>query len=529
MIGHDEFGLRSFTAELLAASLIGLALLGPAAAQNLSIPDSTLDAAAADRESASDFRNLLPLLLTSPDRRQLAAELESLIRRGDVTAAENSLNAAIEVGTLAIVLADHVKDPSFLKALQELGIRGEARPAAAAGDIVQTATSDACPLAPTSANLADMQQALEREQSFSSTVSQTLNGLTQEHNALAERLATETETQSAKASEIQQALERERQRSDAARIELARLQEENRSLRTTREQDNAAGSSKTAELEALLGKEREQAAAAARQLAGAQKDLRDLQASRSESMASQSTRVAELEKALARSQTRSDILNQALTEAEEDLRMLQEPLRPSAAPVVFRIAAAGAEPPLAAPVPEDIPVQATASLPASPVAGAPALTLPGAASTPSERVPTSVVVASLPEGIQPLPLAQRSLDPARVLPPAVSVPKSEPNPASEPKPAAAVEPPKAEDRLTARAQELLHKGDVSGARLLLERAMGSGNARAAFLLAETFDPNMLSQLGVRGIRGDAARARELYAQARALGIAQAGERIEALK
>jgi len=86
-----------------------------------------------------------------------------------------------------------------------------------------------------------------------------------------------------------------------------------------------------------------------------------------------------------------------------------------------------------------------------------------------------------------------------------------------------------EDRLVARADTLLRAGDVSGARLLLERSMESGNARAAFLLAETFDPHFLSKLGALGIRSDAAKARELYARARAMGITQADERMQALR
>jgi hypothetical protein len=59
--------------------------------------------------------------------------------------------------------------------------------------------------------------------------------------------------------------------------------------------------------------------------------------------------------------------------------------------------------------------------------------------------------------------------------------------------------------------------------------MEAGHPRAAFLLAETFDPHVLSKLGALGIRGDAGRARELYARARTLGVAQAQERIDALK
>jgi TPR repeat protein len=105
----------------------------------------------------------------------------------------------------------------------------------------------------------------------------------------------------------------------------------------------------------------------------------------------------------------------------------------------------------------------------------------------------------------------------------VSVPSTSAIKAEPPAPA------KPEDRLLARADELFSKGDVSGARLLLERSMEAGNARAAFRLAETFDPQVLSKIGAFGIRGDAAKARELYGRARALGIAQAAERIDALK
>ena len=57
----------------------------------------------------------------------------------------------------------------------------------------------------------------------------------------------------------------------------------------------------------------------------------------------------------------------------------------------------------------------------------------------------------------------------------------------------------------------------------------AGNAQAIFLLAETFDPNALATIGAVGIRSDPARARELYGQALALGIAAAGARMEALK
>ena len=83
--------------------------------------------------------------------------------------------------------------------------------------------------------------------------------------------------------------------------------------------------------------------------------------------------------------------------------------------------------------------------------------------------------------------------------------------------------------MMARAQELLRLGDISGARLLLERASASGEARATFALAETYDPNVLSRWGARGFRGDAAKARELYAKALSDGMSEATIRITDLK
>jgi hypothetical protein len=68
--------------------------------------------------------------------------------------------------------------------------------------------------------------------------------------------------------------------------------------------------------------------------------------------------------------------------------------------------------------------------------------------------------------------------------------------------------------LVARAAALLRSGDIVAARLLLERA--AGDASAVFLLAQTFDPRVLASLGVIGVRGDARKAEELYARARAM-------------
>ena len=64
---------------------------------------------------------------------------------------------------------------------------------------------------------------------------------------------------------------------------------------------------------------------------------------------------------------------------------------------------------------------------------------------------------------------------------------------------------------------------------MLERAAEGGNARALFSLAETYDSNMLSAWGTVGIKGDAAKAKELYAKALAGGVEEANARLKALQ
>jgi hypothetical protein len=94
---------------------------------------------------------------------------------------------------------------------------------------------------------------------------------------------------------------------------------------------------------------------------------------------------------------------------------------------------------------------------------------------------------------------------------------------------AASRSPVNEQRLLAHANALLQQADISSARPLLEHAIEHGSARAAFMLAETYDARVLQSWGARGISGDLTKARELYQQAQAGGIEDAKERIEILK
>ena len=113
---------------------------------------------------------------------------------------------------------------------------------------------------------------------------------------------------------------------------------------------------------------------------------------------------------------------------------------------------------------------------------------------------------------------------------AAATPVAEPAPLA---PARAVAQPASEQvadaaGLVARASFLLRQGDVGAARLVLERAVEMGSAQASFALAETYDPLVLAKWGTYGTRGDASKARTLYAKADAAGIKEAKTRLDAL-
>jgi len=100
-------------------------------------------------------------------------------------------------------------------------------------------------------------------------------------------------------------------------------------------------------------------------------------------------------------------------------------------------------------------------------------------------------------------------------------------------PAAEQPPPSAKKgeaaRLMARANELLGQGNISAARIVLERAIEMGSAGASFAIAETYDPRVLSDWKTYGTRGDAAKAREFYEKAAVGGIEEAKDRLKSLR
>ena len=83
--------------------------------------------------------------------------------------------------------------------------------------------------------------------------------------------------------------------------------------------------------------------------------------------------------------------------------------------------------------------------------------------------------------------------------------------------------------LMARARLLLDQGNIIAARSVLERAAANGSALALFLLAETYDPAMLSTWGFSGRRGNVTKAQKLYAKAVVEGVHEAKYRLSVLR
>jgi hypothetical protein len=92
--------------------------------------------------------------------------------------------------------------------------------------------------------------------------------------------------------------------------------------------------------------------------------------------------------------------------------------------------------------------------------------------------------------------------------------------------------PKADEAVTkdlmTKADRLIAKGDIIGARVIYQRAAEMGSGAAALALGATYDPNRLWSLGALGIAGNKERARQWYQRAGDLGNSEAKARLTAL-
>jgi hypothetical protein len=144
--------------------------------------------------------------------------------------------------------------------------------------------------------------------------------------------------------------------------------------------------------------------------------------------------------------------------------------------------------------------------------------------------------AATPSGSVPAATASTTAaPPAPVAPPEPQAVASPPPAAAEatPPPPVRAEPirelsPNEVAGYVRRAQELLASGDLQAGRLLLMRAAEAHDARAAFLLAKTFDPTALRQFGAGDPVPDLTQARNWYQRAKDWGSPEAQRQLDAL-
>ncbi len=83
--------------------------------------------------------------------------------------------------------------------------------------------------------------------------------------------------------------------------------------------------------------------------------------------------------------------------------------------------------------------------------------------------------------------------------------------------------------MLARGNEYLGRGDIASARLFFEQAADLGDTAALMAVAQTYDPRVLSGLGVLGAFADPAVATQWYERALSAGDDDASRHLEALR
>jgi hypothetical protein len=158
---------------------------------------------------------------------------------------------------------------------------------------------------------------------------------------------------------------------------------------------------------------------------------------------------------------------------------------------------------------------------------------PSPEAAPSVAAPTSATPTASPTAAAPTPTTAGSA-PASMVPAPSAAPKtalSEPAPSKPTTPPTTATETLSDAEITAlldRGDALVAVGDIVSARLFYERAAMTGNARAALLEGQTFDPTYLSWIGVLGVRGDPDQAAKWYRLARDLGDPSAESRLNNL-
>ncbi len=85
-----------------------------------------------------------------------------------------------------------------------------------------------------------------------------------------------------------------------------------------------------------------------------------------------------------------------------------------------------------------------------------------------------------------------------------------------------------EAAMLARANQILKNSDVAAARLLFEYIAGRGSAKGAFAMGQTYDPEFLKTLFVKGLKADVEKAKAWYRRSIELGGGEAQARLSDL-
>jgi hypothetical protein len=177
-----------------------------------------------------------------------------------------------------------------------------------------------------------------------------------------------------------------------------------------------------------------------------------------------------------------------------------------------------------------VPRRTQAPAPQPPAAQAP-VAPPPVVQPPAQRVeraapPPVQTVERTPPAPQRTPPAQNV---ERVAPPAPVERPAPPQVAerSPQAPARSLDPAEV-DVLVKQGQQFVAAGDFVTARLVFQRAAEAGNAAAALALGASYDPVVLSRLGVRGVDADVGKARAWYQKAKEFGAPDADRRLSTL-
>jgi hypothetical protein len=308
------------------------------------------------------------------------------------------------------------------------------------------------------------------------------------------------------AADLEREFSRERDRASVAIGGLTAARERENAALTEALESKRIANSKQIELMQALDESKARSEALARELASAHENevaARNLAAARERENAAQAletkqiadARQKELKQALDESEKRAFALERELTSARKTIASAE---KPSNAEVTARDAASPTGPLNRAVEGSNAASEITASI-TTPQSGG---NVTAGVQVSSDATPADATATAGASGR--LTRSNRS-QPGRPQPPSAMSSAEE-------------------ARLVARAESLIKQFNFAGARLLLAYALEKGSARAAFMMAETYDWRILRSLRAHGVRGDAAMAREFYQLAAAAGIEKAQER-----